>query len=1137
MDAIEVSRQTAARLHIAAVKNGRDPYKPYAFALAEADRRGLAVEKVPTGDVRLHGGKALYDPDALLIVHENANDDFMHAFLIAHEIGHVELGGHAEAFTTVNADPLRSWETSVGGIDRVVDYNRRQRREVQMDLFAREFLLPRSVVRRLHVEEGIAASDIAARLGAPFSVVAQQLFDALLLPEIELPSAEQRIEKPLNPGQIEAVKHRGTPYLLEAGPGTGKTQTLVARVEDLLTTSVDPSRMLVLTFSNKAAGELSERIAAKRAEAAAAMWIGTFHAFGLDVVRRFHDRLRLPAEPRLLDRSEAIEFLEDEFPRLRLVYFKELSDPSFLLSDILSAISRAKDEVIDAAGYRLLGQTMLETASTGEQREAAKRSLDVATVFTAYEKLKIDHGYVDFGDLVSMPVRLCESDAEVSKYLAMLYEHVLVDEFQDVNRSSIRLLKALTGNGQGLWVVGDAKQSIYRFRGASSFNVARFGVEDFPGGKRGRLSVNYRSVEEIKNTFVQFASGMVVTTGSDICLEAKRGKSNVAPEHRIAGTAEEEIAAVGEAIEEMRLAGHGFRNQALLCSGNDRLAKFAAGLEGLGIPVLYLGSLFERDEIKDLLSLLSMLIDRRAMGLLRVAAKEEHEVSLSDVASVLSYLKDHGSQPLIWAKHIEKVPGLSVEGGEGLRRIAGLLDGFTPSDNAWNVLATVLLDRTRITADIAGASDVAARSRGIAIWQFMNFLRSQPSGQGLPISRLLERIRRLVLLSDERELRQLPAAAQGIDAVRLMTIHGSKGLEFPVVHIPSLNDGTLPRSAGQALARGIAPPDGLIEGALEGGADAARAAHVEEQECLFFVALSRARDRLLFYSSSKKANGHRWAHSPFLDRLGGTICSNRVTPGLVPPQPGEPSIPVTFIGSFAVTDYQLGLYQRCPRRFLYTHILEVGGRRTETAFMKLHVAVQHVVDWISQYPTKDPAIEEILARLEGIWDTLGPGDHGYSEEYKRIAQQLLTFYLSTRTGSNRMSVPELRLAVDGGEVIIRPDHVMSGASNKLIMRRVQTGHKKSKEEESLAAAAFRIAADSNSPGCVVELVHLSDETVTPIEMSAKVLGNRKNSISQAAQDIRAGRFPMEHGRTCPRCPAFFICGPLPAGTVNKKMLT
>jgi Zn-dependent peptidase ImmA (M78 family) len=229
--------------------------EPYAFACAEAKRRNLAVEKVPQGDIRLHGGRALYDPDALLILHEDAGEDFANSFLVAHEVGHVEFGGQEEFSSTTSADPLRSSEVAPVGVDRVVDYSRRGRREVQMDLFAREFLLPRSWMRRLHLDDKATASEIAARCKAPFAVVAQQLLDALLLPSVVLAPPKRAAVKLLNSDQKKAVEHRGKPYLLEAGPGTGKTQTLVARVTDLLASGVSAGRMLVLTFSNKAAGE------------------------------------------------------------------------------------------------------------------------------------------------------------------------------------------------------------------------------------------------------------------------------------------------------------------------------------------------------------------------------------------------------------------------------------------------------------------------------------------------------------------------------------------------------------------------------------------------------------------------------------------------------------------------------------------------------------------------------------------------------------------------------------------------------------------------------------------------------------------------------------------------------------------
>lgn len=1132
MDAIEISRQCAERFHAAAVAAGHDPWKPYAFARAEAARREIAVAKVPVGDKRLFGGRAVYDPDAVLILHEDTGDEFANAFLVAHEIGHVEFDGQDEADATSEADPLRASEAVPVGVDRVVDYSQRQRREVQMDLFAREFLLPRSWVRKLHLEDVTTAEGIASKLGAPHAVVAQQLLDALLLPRFEIPAAVEVEDKPLKPDQEDAATHVGSAYLLEAGPGTGKTQTLVGRVEFLLGKGVDPKKILILTFSNKAAGELAERIGVKHRTAAASIWIGTFHGFGLDIIRRFHERLGLPRNPKLLERTDAIGFLEDEYTKLGLEHFKDLRDPSGSIRDILDAVSRARDEVIDSTGYRTLAEAMLASATTADEREAAERSLEVATVFAAYEQMKAAKGYVDFGDLVALPVRLCEGHADVRDHLATRYEHVLVDEYQDVNRSSVRLLKAIAGDGRNLWAVGDVKQSIYRFRGASAFNMVRFDREDFPGANRGRLKVNYRSVEEVVDAYLTFAVEIPSVRGAEIGLQAHRGASGRRPEYRAVDTADQEVAAVAEAIEELRQEGYAYRDQAILSAGNERLGRLTEGLESLGIPVLYLGSLFERDEIKDLLSLLSLLVDRRAMGLLRIAGQKSHAVPLADVAVVLSHLKKDDHEPMAWAHALDALTTLSPAGLEGLWGIAGLLSGFASDANPWTLLCAVLLDRTRAAAEIASADDLRARSRGIAIWQFMNFVRSQPAGQGIPLSRLLTRIRRLVMFSDERDLRQLPAVAQGIDAVRLMTMHGSKGLEFRAVHIPGLTSSSLPRSPNTLVAGKILPPDGLIDGAVGKAVDAVKEALSEEQQCLFFVALSRARDQLLLYSPTQKSNGASNPRSPFIDRLSGRIVMRHVTPSkVVPPRPESMPVPLTIEGPFAFTDHQLALYERCPRRFLYTHILNVGGRRTETAFMQLHVAVQKVVDGIGG---KEPALAELVASLDAVWGEHGPADNGYADEYKRIAVQLLSFYAGTAAGAEVRPVPRLGLPVTGGQIVIRPDQVLN-VDGKTTMRRVATGHKGSTDHDSLATAAFFIAAQTHSAGCTVELVHLSDGAITPVGMTPRVLANRRKSIDEMGNAVQAGRFPLKESRTCPRCPAFFICGPLPDGPLKKNL--
>ncbi|QIG97611.1 ATP-dependent helicase [Bradyrhizobium sp. 6(2017)] len=1135
MDSIEIARQTAERLHSEAVSRGADPWKPYEFATAEATRRSIAVEKLPRGDVRLRGALALWDPDALTLLHEDAGDDFGNAFLVGHELGHVELGAATEENLSLAANPSRPAEAAPVGVDRVIDYGRRERREVQMDLFGREFLLPRSVARRLHIEDGMTASAIASRLGAPFGVVAQQLLDGLLLPAVTV-DVRPREEKPLNEEQRTVAQHWGSPFLLEAGPGTGKTQTLVGRVEWLLDVKKVPAdEILVLTFSNKAAGELADRIAAKQPQAAAAMWIGTFHSFGLDIMRRFYERLGLPPNPRMMDRTEAIDLLSDGFPRLGLTHYQNLWDPSFEISDILAAISRAKDEVTNVTRYAQLADDMFAAASSPEQIEAAEKCREVAKVYAFYETLKSERKCLDFGDLVSMPVTLVESDGEVLQHLRGRHRHILVDEFQDVNRASVRLLKAIAGDGENLWVVGDAKQSIYRFRGASSVNVARFGKEDFAGAKRGRLKVNYRSTEEIVDTFVEFASqDMKAALGDEVGLKAERGPSGVKPQYRAVDVAPDEIEAVAEAIAENRASGIAYRDQAVLCTGNERLGRLASGLESLGVPVLYLGSLFERDEIQELLSLLSMLTDRRAMGLVRVATMSEFRMDLSDVGAVIQHLKTVDAQPVEWLERIVDIPGLSSAGQEALAKLRGALYGFDSRSDPWTAVAKFLLDRTRTGAGISTSDQMSIRARGIAIWQFMNFVRSQPTAAGLPARRLLDRIRRLVLLSDERDLRELPAAAQGIDAVRLMTIHGSKGLEFRAVHIPGMNADTLPRSPNHV--RGCPPPDGMVEGGHGTGIDVLKAGHVEEQECLFFVALSRARDRLLLYSPTRTANGRARGRSSFVERLGGTIEGGSVDPrSSLPVASDELPIPVAFPTGILLTDHKLGLFERCPRRFLYAHVLEVGGRRTETPFMRMHGAVRSIVEWLIEDASAEPSSAELEDRLAEAWDRQGLDHQGYSGDFERVARQLIEFFVASRSGYGRLPLIEMRLAVPGGEIVVRPDDVLTARDGRTHVRSVRTGHSGSKDMESVSTAVFVLAAQGSFPGCTVELVHLSDAAVNAVPVKPKALANRKVAAAAVFDEIRAGRFPRKESvRTCPRCPAFFICGPVPGGTLEKR---
>lgn len=1123
MDAIELARQRAAELHCEAVRQGLDPWRPYEFAVEEAKARGLSVAKCPSDSDMLDGARAFFDREARLIVHEDAGSLFEQAFLVAHEIGHAELGDDEADDGACEISPARAAEAAPVGLDRVVDYSPRQRREVQMDLFAREFLLPRTLVRELHISDGLSCSEIAARLGAPFEVVAQQMLDALLLPIVTRTSTEPAQDTQLNDAQRKAANHRGLPYLLQAGPGTGKTRTLVARVEGLLDEGVDPRRILLLTFSNRAATEMAERLSRTRPAAAAALWVGTFHRFGLDLLRRFHDQADLPANPRLMDRTEAVELLEYEFPRLGLAHYRDIYDPSQIIADLMNAISRAKDEVVDAEEYLGFATQMHDVAKSLEEIEAAERALEIAKVYAAYETIKHQAQCIDFGDLVMRPVQLLEANEALRQQLQQTYDHVLVDEYQDVNRSSVRLLSALKPDGNNLWVVGDGKQSIYRFRGASSFNISRFGGEDFHGGITDFLELNYRSAPEIVDTFSGFAEGMGVS-GTKSRLEAERAPCGSSPDLRIVETGDLTSASLAECINELRLNGHSYRDQAVLCRGNDKLSELGQELEQLGIPVLFLGSIFERQEIKDLIALLSLLTDRRAMGLVRVACWPEFPMSLDDVVKVFEHLRETTTAAGGWASAPSTV---SANGKASLAALATALAGFDNAAHPWTVLTKVLLDRTRAAARIAESGQVIQQAQGIAIWQFLNFVRGQPPGKDLPIVRLMDRIRRLLRLRDDRDLRQLPAAALGIDAVRLMTIHGAKGLEFPIVHLTGANQDSMP---GAFRPLKCPPPLGMIVGAVGSAEAVEREAQKQEQECLFYVAMSRARDRLFLYAAHSKKNRSRRALSEYVTRLH-SIQQRSITP-MLELAPAAETLPlqVVFSGAVSFNAKAVALYESCPRRFLYTHLLEIGGRRQATTFMKMHEAVRSVCqDLIETGQTNDWA-----DRLEAAFVVHSLQEHGYVNEYRTMATDMLSFFMASRLGAVLEATKTFGIAIGTQHLIASPDEILLRGGVRTL-RTVRTGHAPRKELKDVGSVAVLLAAKHAFPDATVEHVYLADGQVKPLSFTPKQLANGQDKLRSMLADIQAGHFRADRSEyTCPGCPAFFVCGATPEGTLHKS---
>lgn len=1139
MDSFDPIRAAAAQLHAVLVTKGADPAKPMGLIEAAVAHLGLELTWLAPGNPSLKKSRALFDAQTGAILASNAGEVQDRVVLVAHELGHVVIHAASSVCSEHDVDASRSTEAAPVGLQRVEDYGVKERRELQANVFGREFLLPRAQAKALHLS-GESAGAIAARLYLPINLVRQQLLDALLLPEPEpeVAATPKPARAPRrDDSQDRAAAHRGSPFLLQAGPGTGKTRTLVRRVLSLLAEGVDPGSILVLTFSNRAAGELAERLAAVAADAAPQIWIGTFHAFGLDLARRYHEHLNLGPDPSLFDRSDAIEVLEDILPTLPLVHYRNLWDPEMVLREMLSAISRAKDELVDPPAYQDLAQAMLDAAGDDvEAREAAEKALEVAHVYRLYEKALAQHGGVDFGDLIMRPTRLLERDAGLRTAVQLRHRHVLVDEYQDINRASARLVRAVAGDAQRLWVVGDARQSIYRFRGASSMNMVEF-ANDFAGAVVDRLDVNYRSSQEVVSTFQAFAPHMSASSGMlPLALEAEEGSSGNRPQLRVFQTAEDELEGVAAAIRELEGRGIRLRDQAVLCRSNARLNEFAAGLEARGIPVLHLGSLFERSEIRDLLALLTLLVDPFGAGLIRVGAMPRYAIPLQDLWIVVSRLRGSTNPAIGELATVAKDEALCGAARAGLARLAEDLRGLGTSKSAWEFLARYLLDNTDVVARQAAETSIAAKMRGVAVWQFLNFVRDQsPMGSGSPIHRTLERVRQLVLLAEERDLRQIPTAALHMDAVRLMTVHGSKGLEFEAVHVPGLTKASFPSSnRGERCP----PPKGLVadRDALT-PKEAARRAHEAEEQCLFFVALSRARQHLRLYHCLKQTSGANRTRSPYLDHLGAVmdVLPNppvlKLPPGTVVPGP----IKVVWPTDWRLTDARLESYEKCPRRFFYTHVLSLGGRKKMTAFSQAHDCLYEAIRLVAKGRAAGAFNEaELTAAFDDIWARRGPVDHAYAVEYRALADRLLRNLV--RSGDARQFRPPQDVVIDfaEGRLVVEPSEIIELPDGSVILRRIRTGYRRSDEYDKLAYGLYHLAGRGQfGAGYTVEALHLTDDTLDIVTLTDVKTENRRKTAIKFLGGIARGEFPPEiDAVTCPRCPHFFICGATPTGPLD-----
>jgi DNA helicase-2/ATP-dependent DNA helicase PcrA len=341
--------------------------------------------------------------------------------VIAHEIGHYELHTDPSHEVTISyaglgGDPVE------GAAGKVEGYSPRQRQEVQADVFAGEFLCPADWAREQYIFHGYRPTQIANELKLPARLILNQVIRALLLPPLSEPTEQvpgAKIE--LDASQKTAVTWDAGALLVNAGPGTGKTRTLVHRIKHCLASGIAPANILALTFSNKAAEEMHERLSAMDAKASLEMWVGTFHSFGLELITRWPVGIGRSPQVKIVDDAGALALLEANLEKLPLYHFQNLYEPAYELTHILRAISRCKDELISPEEYRREADAAHAAAQASGDDEAiatAEKALEIAHVYRIYEDALQEADSVDFGDLVLLATKLIESNKNVQAYIS-----------------------------------------------------------------------------------------------------------------------------------------------------------------------------------------------------------------------------------------------------------------------------------------------------------------------------------------------------------------------------------------------------------------------------------------------------------------------------------------------------------------------------------------------------------------------------------------------------------------------------------------------------------------------------------------------------------------------------------------------
>ena len=950
----------------------------------------------------------------------------------------------------------------------------------------------------------------------------------------------------LNKEQLEAVKHGEGPLLIIAGAGTGKTTVITERIKWLVSSGkAKPAEILALTFTDKAAREMEERVDIAMPYGYTQMWISTFHAFCDRILRQEAVHIGLDPGYKLMNEAETTQFLIKNLFKFDLKYFRPLGNPTKFISGMLQHFSRLKDEDVSPNEYLRFAQSQKSKVKSQKlEVEEVEKTLELAKAYQTYEELKVKEGVMDFGDLISNALKLFRTRKNVLKAYQDQFNYVLVDEFQDTNYAQNQLAMLLAGKKANLTVTGDDDQSIYRFRGAAVSNIIQF-RENYPKAKIVVLTKNYRSTQEILDRAYRLIQNnnpdrLEIKEKIDKKLKAVREIKGRPIEFIHTDRVENEAEAVAKKIASIKyqVPSIKYSDFAILVRANNHADAFVRALSRAGIPYQFLGpgQLFRQPEVKDLIAYLKILYNfEDNVALFRVLSMEHFEISARDLAAINNFGRRINLSLFEACEQIEKI-FVSQKTKEQITNFITMVHRhlkLLPKETAGQILYYFLED-TGLLKKLTEFKSPIEEKQAQNISSFFDRLKTyEVDHEDASVSAVVDWINLSMELGESPLANNIDWVQE--NRVNLLTVHSSKGLEFPVVFLVNLVAQRFPTIERREQ---IPIPERLIKEILPVGDY-----HLEEEHRLFYVGMTRARDRLFLTAADYYGEGKREKKiSPFVvEALGEegisrqrTVDSSQLSIFDFRP-PLEPKalttdyrLPITYL-SFS----QIDTFNTCPLQYRYRYIQRIPVPPSSAASFgeSMHKTLR---DFYQEIRDGRKLIKtDLMKMLEINWSPVGYASKAHENKRKKQGERMLAdFYekFDAKTIPKDLEQPfiiKVSPQLKIGGKIDRIDE----KEGKLEIIDYKTGKVLDQNDidKSLQLTVYALAATDRglysrkAKDVILTFYFLETTEKKSTKRTVEQLKQAKNELLEKAKEIEKSSFEPTPSNMCDYCDFKLLC--------------